>query len=390
MKSGRMRLRHGIIRSRALSGPYPNTTMHIRIDPIADTSPVTLPEPLGFGKVFTRRVFTRHFEAGRGWHDAAIGPGSSIALAPGAHLLHCGQAIFEGTKAYLQPDGRLALFRPEANAERFNRSAERLAMPRVEPAEFVAAIEALLTLEHAWAPRGDGASLYIRPVMVATEATLEVRASRTYLHYIVLSPVGPFFAGGFQPVAVRVEEHHVRAAPGGTGAAKTIGNYAGSLVATEAARAAGYQQVLWLDAIERRFVEEAGAMNVAFVYGGGEIVTPALSGSILPGITRDSVLRLAPDLGYGVREDRLDVNTVLADIAAGRITEAFCMGTAAVIVPIGRIGHRGGDVLVGANVAGPVATHLYRALTDIQYGRAEDPYGWTRIVDTVAGHGMAA
>jgi len=364
--------------------------MHIRIDPIADTSPVTLPEPLGFGKVFTRRVFTRHFEAGRGWHDATIGPRSSIDLDPGAHLLHCGQAIFEGTKAYRQPDGRLALFRPEDNAERFNRSAERLAMPPIEPAEFVAGIEALLALENAWAPHGDGASLYIRPVMVATEATFEVRASRTYLHYIVLSPVGPFFAGGFQPVAVRVEEQHVRAAPGGTGAAKTIGNYAGSLVATESARAAGYQQVLWLDATERRFVEEAGAMNVAFVYGGSEIVTPALSGSILRGITRDSVLRLAPDLGYPVREARLDVNEVVADIESGRITEAFCMGTAAVIVPIGRIGHHGRDAVVGGGAAGPVATRLYRALTDIQYGRAHDLYGWTRIVNADSGSGKAA
>lgn len=358
--------------------------MHIRIDPIADHRPVTLPEPLGFGNVFTRRVFIRRYTAGRGWHDAAIGPRSSIDLDPGAHILHCGQAIFEGTKAYLRPDGRLGLFRAEANAERFNRSAERMAMPGIEPAEFLAGIEALLALEHAWAPRGDGASLYIRPVMIATEATLEVRASRSYLHYVVLSPVGPFFASGFQPVAVRVEEQHVRAAPGGTGAAKTIGNYAGSLVATEAARAAGYQQVLWLDAIERRFVEEAGAMNVAFVHGGSEIVTPALSGSILPGITRDSVLRLAPDLGYPVREARLDVDEVLADIQAGRITEAFCMGTAAVVVPIGRFGRHGRDVVVGGGVAGPVATRIYRALTDIQYGRVDDPYGWTRIVEPAA------
>jgi len=208
-----------------------------------------------------------------------------------------------------------------------------------------------------------------------------VRASRTYLQYIVLSPAGPFFAGGFQPVAVRVEEHHVRAAPGGTGAAKTVGNYAASLAATEAARAAGYQQVLWLDAVERRYVEEAGAMNVAFVYGNGEIVTPALSGSILPGITRDAVLRLAPDLGFPMREARLDIDEVLADIASGRITEAFCMGTAAVLAPIGRFGRHGRDIIVGGNVAGPVATRLYRALTDIQYGRADDPYGWTRVVN---------
>lgn len=355
--------------------------MPIRIHPIADTSPVVLPEPLGFGRLFTRRMYTRHFEAGRGWLEASIGPYDPIALSPAAQVLHCGQAIFEGTKAYVRADGRLGLFRPDANAARFNRSAERMAMPSVDPADFLDAIETLVALERDWAPRSDGSSLYIRPVLIATEATIEVRASRHYLHYVVLSPAGPFFAGGFQPVAVRVEEHHVRAAPGGTGEAKTIGNYAASLSATEAARASGYQQVLWLDAVHRRYVEEVGAMNIAFVYANGEIVTPALSGSILPGVTRDSMLRLAPDLGFPMREARLDVDEVLADIAAGRITEAFGMGTAAVIAPIGRFGRHGRDIIVGGNVAGPVATRLYRALTDIQYGRAEDPYGWMRIVD---------
>jgi branched-chain amino acid aminotransferase len=358
--------------------------MPIRIHPMADTSPVVLPEPLGFGRLFTRRMYTRRFEADRGWFDAAIGAYDPLVLSPGAQVLHSGQAIFEGTKAYVRPDGRLGMFRPDANAARFNRSAERLAMPAVDPVEFVDAIETLVALERDWAPRSEGSSLYVRPVMIATEATIEVRASRSYLNYIVLSPAGPFFPGGFQPVSVRVEEDHVRAAPGGTGAAKTVGNYAASLFATEAARAAGYQQVLWLDAVERRFVEEVGAMNIAFVYANGEIVTPALSGSILPGITRDSVLRLAPDLGFPMREARLDVDEVLADIASGRITEAFGMGTAAVIAPIGRFGRHGRDIVVGGNVAGPVATRVYRALTDIQYGRAEDPYGWTRIIDTSA------
>lgn len=355
--------------------------MSIRIQPIADTSPVVLPDPLGFGRLFTRRMYTRHFEAGRGWLDASIGPYDPIVLSPAAQVLHCGQAIFEGTKAYVRPDGRLSLFRPDANAARFNRSAERMAMPSVDPVDFVEAIETLVALERDWAPRSEGSSLYIRPVLIATEATIEVRASRSYLHYVVLSPAGPFFAGGFQPVAVRVEEQHVRAAPGGTGEAKTVGNYAASLSATEAARVAGYQQVLWLDAIERRYVEEVGAMNIAFVYANGEIVTPALSGSILRGVTRDSVLRLAPDLGFPMREARLDIDEVLADIASGRITEVFGMGTAAVIAPIGRFGRQGRDVIVGGNVAGPVATRVYRALTDIQYGRAEDPYGWTRVVD---------
>lgn len=358
--------------------------MDIRIEPLADDGPVTLPSPLGFGRVFTRRILTCRHTADRGWHDAVVGPRQHFPLDPGAQIFHCGQGIFEGTKAYRRPDGRLNLFRPDANAARFNRSAARMGMPAFPEADFVAAIETLVALEHAWTPRADAASLYIRPVMIASEATLEVRASREYLFYIVLTPTDPFFAGGFEPVAVRVEEHHVRAAPGGTGEAKTIGNYAASLVATEAARAAGYQQVLWLDAVERRFVEEAGAMNIAFVYGGREVVTPALSGSILPGITRDSLLRMAPDLGCTVREARLDVDAVVADIAAGHITEVFCMGTAAVVAPIARIARRGRDVVVGDGRSGSVATRLHRALTDIQYGRATDPYGWTRVVDVVA------
>ncbi|MBI1396416.1 MAG: branched-chain amino acid aminotransferase [Betaproteobacteria bacterium] len=358
--------------------------MQIAIDPAVESGPVQLPRPLGFGRVFTRRMFTRRYEAGRGWLDAAIGPYRPLSIDAAAQTLHYGQAIFEGTKAYPRPDGRLQLFRPDANAARFNQSARRLAMPEVDPADFVSAIETLVALEREWVPRSEGASLYIRPVMIATEATLEVRASREFLHYVILSPADPYFASGFQPVSVRVEGSHVRAAPGGTGAAKTLGNYAASLAASEAARAAGYQQVLWLDAAEHRFVEEAGAMNVAFVYGGEEIVTPALTGSILPGVTRDSVLRLAPDLGFRIREARLALDDVLRDIREGRITEAFCMGTAAVIAPIGRIGRNGEDTIVGRGEAGPVARRIYDTLVAIQYGQADDPYGWTRIVDTTA------
>jgi branched-chain amino acid aminotransferase len=353
----------------------------IRIEPLSDHSPVQLPDPLPFGRIFTRRMFLQRWDPARGWHDATIGPRRPLDLDPGAQILHAGQAIFEGTKAYARPDGRVNLFRPDANALRFNRSAERMAMPALPVESFVEAIETLVRLEHEWVPTGEGSSLYVRPVMAATEPTFEVRAAREFIHYVVLSPAGPFFASGFQPVGVQVAEEHIRAARGGTGAAKTPGNYAASLAAIEVARSNGYQQVLWLDAVERRFIEEAGAMNVAFVYGGREIVTPALSGSILPGITRDSILRLAPDLGYPVREARLDVEAIVADIDAGRISEAFCMGTAAVIVPIGRIGHHGADHAVGDGSAGPVAQTLYRALTDIQYGRAADPYGWTRIID---------
>ncbi len=364
--------------------------MDIRFDPIADNGPVRLPDPLGFGRHFTRRMFTQRYHADRGWHDAAIGPYRSIALDPGAQVLHSGQAIFEGTKAYARADGRLNLFRPDANADRFNASAQRMAMPALPPERFVAAIEALVRLEHEWTPRADGSSLYIRPVMIASEPTFEVRASREFLHYVVLSPAGPYFASGFEPVGVLVSEDHVRAARGGTGAAKTPGNYAGSLAFIEGARARGYQQVLWLDAVERRYVEEAGAMNVAFVYGGRRIRTPQLSGSILPGVTRDSLLTLAPALGFEVEQDRLGIAEIVADVRSGRITEAFCMGTAAVVVPISRIGYHGADVPVGDGAGAPVAQRLYRALTDIQYGRAADPYGWTRIVDVPAPQREAA
>lgn len=355
--------------------------MEIRITAPQGAASITLPEPLGFGRHFSRRMLVRQWTAADGWdRTATVCPYAPIALDPAAQVLHSGQAIFEGTKAYVRADGSLGLFRPDANATRFQRSARRLAMPVLPADDFVQALETLADLERAWAPRGDGASLYLRPTLIATEATLEVRAATRYLFFVVASPAGPYFASGFQPVGVRVETEHVRAARGGTGSAKTIGNYAGSLAATEAARADGWQQVLWLDAAERRWIEEAGAMNVAFVRGGRTIVTPALSGSILEGVTRDSVLRLAPDLGWPVEETRLDIDEVLADIDAGVITEAFCMGTAAVVVPIGRIGRAGRDHRVGDGSAGPVATRLYRALTDLQYGRVADPYGWTRVV----------
>ena len=357
--------------------------MPIRLHPLTDTSPVTLPDPLGFGRVFTRRLFECEYDGGR-WGEGRIVSARALSLPHAAHVFHSGQGIFEGTKAYLRPDGRVQLFRPEANGARFNRSAERMGMPPLEVDRFVEAIETLVALERDWVPGGEGCSLYIRPFMISTETTLEVRASRSFLFSILLSSAGPYFASGFQPVGIRVEEHHIRAAPGGTGEAKTIGNYAASLAATEAARAAGYQQVLWLDAVERRYVDEVGAMNIAFVYADGRLRTPALSGAILHGVTRESVLTLARDLGVVAEEARIDFLEVLEDIEAGKITEAFCMGTAAVIVPVGRIGRHGRDVTVAGGRPGPVTEKLYGALTSIQYGRAPDPYGWTRVVDEAA------
>ncbi len=364
--------------------------LDIRVEPVAQSAPSSLPNPLGFGRHFTARMFTQHYTAGRGWHDARIGPYQPLALDPAAQVFHCGQMIFDGTKAYARPDGDINLFRVRKNAERFNHSAARLAMPEVDVAQHVQAITELVGLEHDWVPRQDGAALYIRPVMLATEHTLEVRASRSFLHYIILSPVAPYFAGGFKPVSVLVADEYVRTVRGGTGEAKTPGNYAGSLAGTEHAIDAGFQQVLWLDGVERRFIDEVGAMNIAFVYEGRHIRTPMLSGAILRGVTRDSLLTLAPDLGYTVEEDRLDIHEVMRDIESGKITEAFGMGTGAVIAPVGRLGYRSGSHAIASGNAGPVAHKLFKSLTDIQYGRVPDPYGWTQRVAVAARSRAAA
>ena len=351
--------------------------MKITVEPLEPGVRKPFPADLGFGRYFSDHMFSQRYTLEQGWHDARIGPYQSLTLDPATIVLHYSQSIFEGLKAYRRPDGRINLFRPWENAARFNRSAQRMAMVPVDPEEHVEAMVALVRLEHAWVPAQDGASLYIRPTMFATDVDLGVHASRSYLHYIIVGPVGPYFATGFNPVAVYISRDHVRAVRGGTGEVKTGGNYAASLYVGEQVRALGYQQVLWLDAVERRYVEEVGAMNIAFVYDGTHIATPALSGSILPGITRDSVLKLAPDLGYSVREERLDVNQVLSDLRSGHITEVFGIGTAAVIAPVGKLGTDGDAVVINENRPGPVAQRLYKALTDIQYGRVPDPYGWT-------------
>src|SRR5581483_2623461 len=359
--------------------------MLIRIDSAPDYVPQPLPAELGFGRYFTNRMFLQRYSPERGWHDAQIVPYAPLTLDPAAEVFHCGQMVFEGTKAYRRVDGNVNLFRVDRNIQRFNCSAQRMGMPTVEPADHLQAIETLVRLEQRWVPARSGSALYIRPVMLAVERSLEVRASREYLHYIILSPVGPYFGSGFQPVSVYVSQEHVRAVRGGTGEAKTPGNYAGSLYATEEARAQGCQQVLWLDAVERRYVDEVGAMNVAFVYDGREIRTPALSGSILHGVTRDSVLRLAPDLGYRVADASIELETVLRDIERGAITEAFGMGTGAVIAPIGKLYSQGREQTLNQGQPGPVASALYDTLTGIQYGRVPDRYGWTRILDVRSG-----
>lgn len=351
--------------------------MKITIEPLGPEHLKPIPADLGFGRNFSNRMFTQRYNPELGWHDARISPYRPLSLDPATVVLHYGQEIFEGLKAYRRPDGDVNLFRPWDNAARFVRSAQRMAMAEVDPEEHVEAIAELVSLERDWVPAQDGASLYIRPTLIATDVGLGVHASHNYLHFIILSPVGPYFASGFKPVAVYVSQEHVRAVRGGTGVAKTGGNYAASLFVAEKVSAQGYQQVLWLDAVERRYVEEVGAMNIGFVYDGTHIVTPALSGSILPGITRDSVLKMAPDLGYTISEERIDFRQLLADARAGRVTEAFAIGTAAVIAPVGRLGTDSESVVLNDNQPGPVALRLYQSLTDIQYGRVADPYGWT-------------
>ncbi len=352
--------------------------MTITIEQVEDSGRV-IPEKLGFGQIFSDRMFSQVWTADKGWHDARIGPFQNLSLSPATAVFHYGQEIFEGTKAYRRPDGHINLFRPWENAQRFNRSAARMAMQGVDVEAHVEAIAKLVELEQRWVPNGDGQSLYIRPTMIATEPALGVHTSSSLLHYIIVGPAGAYFASGFKPISVYISDEYVRAVRGGTGEAKCGGNYAASLLIGAEVAKLGYSQVLWLDGIERKYVEEVGAMNIAFAYG-RRIITPALSGTILPGITRKSVLEMAPTLGYTMTEERIAIDDVLRDIKSGDITEVFGMGTAAVIAPVGKFGYKGVDYIVNNNEVGPVARDLYQRLTDLQYGRAPDPFGWTMTI----------
>jgi branched-chain amino acid aminotransferase len=338
-----------------------------------------LSQDLGFGRIFADRMFMmRHTEA-RGWHDSEIIPYGPLPLDPAAMVLHYGQEIFEGQKAYLWADGRIGMFRPEANAARLNRSAKRMCMPEIPEELQVEATLRLVGHLRDWIP-APPSSLYVRPTMIASEAALGVRAAKEYLYYIICSPVGPYFPKGFSPVRVRAEERFVRAAEGGTGAAKTGGNYAGSLAAQAEAKEQGYDANLWLDAVEHRFVEEIGAMNIIFVLG-GRLVTSPIHGTILPGVTRDSILRLARDEGMTVEERRISIEELSEAAVKGTLTEAFGAGTAAVVTPIGTIGWKGKDLVVGDGKPGPVTRHIYDVLTGIQYGKVPDPHEWMRTIE---------
>lgn len=337
------------------------------------------PLKLPFGRNFTDHMFTMEFTPDSGWHHPRIKPYQPLLLDPSANVFHYSQEIFEGQKAYRSKEDDILLFRPRENAGRFNRSLRRMCMPEISEEMFLEAECELLKVEKRWVPGQKGASLYIRPTVIGTEAALGIKPSNDYLFYIILSPVGAYFKEGFNPVSLWVSDTYSRAGGGGTGEAKTGGNYAGSLLATREATEKGYSQVLWLDAGEHRYVEEVGAMNIFFVMD-GNLVTPALGGTILHGITRKSVLELAPDLGIRAEERRIAVDEVIAGIASGRVSEIFGAGTAAVISPVGKIGFAGRDHVINDNRTGPWAKKFFDTLTGLQYGDLEDKRGWIHVV----------
>jgi branched-chain amino acid aminotransferase len=340
---------------------------------------VMLADP-GFGRVFTDHMVTVRWAEGKGWYDARVEPYGPVSLDPATAVLHYAQEIFEGMKAYRTDDGGVALFRPEANAARFATSARRMAMAPVPEPLFLDSLRRLIEVDRAWVPTADEGSLYLRPFMYASEVFLGVKPASEYLYLVIASPVGSYFARGVTPVSVWVSQDYTRAAPGGTGAAKCGGNYAASLVALAEATANGCEQVVFLDAVERRFVDELGGMNVFFVYDDGTLVTPELTGTILPGITRDSVITLARHRGHTVREEPIGFEQWRADAASGRLREVFACGTAAVVNPVGLVRWPGGEFTVAGGEPGELTMSLRRQLVDIQRGRAADPFGWLHRV----------
>lgn len=335
---------------------------------------------LGFGRVFTDHVFRMDYDEVHGWHGPRIEPYGPVALDPAASSLHYAQTVFEGLKAFRGVDGVVRLFRPDRHADRFQQSCDRMCIPRLPEGVFIEAVERAVAQEKAWVPTEEGAALYVRPFVFATEPFLGVRPAKAYTFMVLMSPVGAYYGQGFSPVRIWVERHAVRAARGGVGAAKTSANYAASLHAATSAKARGYDQVLWTDAEEHRFLEEVGTMNL-FLHIGDEVVTPSLeSGTILPGVTRDSVIRLLQERGEKVVERAISVDEVVDAHRAGTLREVFGTGTAAVISPVGALGFEDGDLTVGDGGVGTLARTLFDEVQALQRGEAEDRWGWTRIV----------
>jgi branched-chain amino acid aminotransferase len=330
---------------------------------------------LGFGSIVTDHMFNMDYNPKDGWHNPRIEPYASMDMDPATMVLHYGQGVFEGLKAFRTESGDIQLFRPNDNFKRLNNSARLLCIPEIDEAFALDALKQLLVIEKDWVPSTPGTSLYIRPTIIATDPFLGVRASYTYRYFIIFSPVGAYYAEGFNPVKIWVTRNRVRAVRGGVGEAKTPGNYAASLYAGEQAHKHGYTQVLWLDGIEQQYIEEVGAMNIFFVIN-GELITPMLTGSILPGITRDTVIALAKMWDIKVTERKISIDEVLDAHNSGKLEEIFGSGTAAVISPVGEIKYGDTVITVGNGKVGPMANKFYKTISDIQYGNTEDPAGW--------------
>ncbi len=357
--------------------------IHRRPDPTPLDRIAAVHASPGFGTHFTDHMAVADWTTEGGWSGDEVRAYGPFSLDPASAVLHYAQEIFEGLKAFRREDGSIWSFRPQANGERLGRSAIRLALPPLPVDAFMASIRSLVEVDQAWVPSADGEekSLYLRPFMIANEAFLGVRPARKVLYCVIASPVGSYFASGVKPVSIWVSTDFNRAGPGGTGAAKCGGNYAASLAAQTQAAASGCDQAVFLDTVERKWVEELGGMNVFFVMREGQIVTPELTGTILEGVTRSALLQVAADRGYTPVERRVSIDEWRDGIASGEITEVFACGTAAVITPIGRLAWDGGEAIINSNETGPVAAELRAALLDVQFGRADDPHGWmTRLV----------
>ncbi len=345
------------------------------------TSPKQKPDPskLTFGTVFTDHMFVMEYNPAEGWHNGRVVPYAPIELDPASVVLHYGQEMFEGLKAYKTASGRVQLFRPYMNAKRTNKTNDRLCIPQIEEDLFVSAIKAVVDVDQDWIPQGEGTSLYVRPFIFGDEAFLGVRASNTYKFMIILSPVGPYFASGLQPTKMYVEDEYVRAVLGGTGEAKCGGNYGGSMKAQEIAHEKGYEQILWLDAQERRYIEEIGSANAFFVIG-DEVVTSPLNGTILPGITRDSIIALCKHKGIKVSERKLSIDELVQAYKDGNLKEMFASGTAAIVSPVGELLYENELMIINDRKIGPVAQEMYDTIYGIQTGRIDDFMGWTEPV----------
>lgn len=341
-------------------------------------------EKLSFGHIFTDHMFIMNYTEGKGWHDPRVVPFQNISLSPAAMVYHYGQEMFEGLKAYKGEDGQVYLFRPDMNAKRANASNDRLCIPHIPEEDFVQAIKAVVDVDRDWIPTDAGTSLYIRPFVIATDEFLGVAPSKTYLFMVILSPSGAYYPSGLAPVGIWIEDEYVRAVRGGMGFAKTGGNYAASLIAQVKAHDSGYSQVLWLDGVERKYIEEVGAMNIFFKIN-GKIVTPMLNGSILPGITRNSVIQLCKHWGYTVEERKVSVDELVSAARNGSLEEVFGTGTAAVISPVGKLRYMDEVMNIGGGNIGALTQKLYDQITGIQWGKEPDEFGWRVTVPKVNG-----